>query len=198
MYIYGYCKKYSIFKNSNGGFKMSNGGHCREHCRERCFEHGRERCIGHRHEHCNEHGHGHGHERCHEHCRERCFEHGRERCIEHGREHGHRRQKHDHEFVGSVELAERGEDRHNHRFCTISSEAISIPCGSHIHEISVNTDFYENHHHKIVHETGPAICVGHGKHVHFVCGHTTREDGHTHEFQAASLIDDPLIQKKHW
>lgn len=43
------------------------------------------------------------------------------------------RQLHVHEVQGSVEIAEREEDPHNHSFATVSSEAISS-CTSHFHE----------------------------------------------------------------
>jgi|GEM_PF-5355614 len=135
---------------------------------------------------------------CHDHRERR-----NEQCHQHGHQHRdrhhehHRRQRHDHECQGSVELAEKGcarRERHNHRFCTISSDAIPMPCGSHRHDLCVNTDFFDDHHHRINIETGPAICVGHGKHVHFAKGHTTCEDGHSHEFQVVVLIEDPLVQ----
>ena len=58
-------------------------------------------------------------------------------------------QKHMHEEVqGSVQIAERNEDPHNHRFATVSGEAIPVDCNDHVHEIKFRTDFYENHFHE--------------------------------------------------
>jgi hypothetical protein len=100
-------------------------------------------------------------------------------------------QTHVHEFLGSTKLAEEGDDRHNHRFAGVTSQA--IPRGtSHVHAILTNTDFFENHHHEIGVTTGLAIPVGNGKHVHFVEGTTTLDDGHVHNFQFATLIESPL------
>jgi hypothetical protein len=103
-----------------------------------------------------------------------------------------RRQRHNHEFLGSTKLAEQGADRHNHRFAGVSGEA--IPRGnSHVHVIRTNTDFL-NHHHRLMRiVTGPAIPVGNGKHVHFITGVTTFVDGHVHRFNFATLIDKPLV-----
>ncbi|MGE5606776.1 MAG: YmaF family protein [Bacteroidota bacterium] len=99
-------------------------------------------------------------------------------------------QTHVHEFQGSTKLAERGEDRHNHRFAGVSGQA--IPYGnSHIHCVFANTDFFKEHLHGINVVSGPAIEVGGGKHVHFVKHITTFDDGHFHEFQFAFLIEDP-------
>lgn len=98
---------------------------------------------------------------------------------------------HVHEFQGSVKLAEEEEERHNHRFAGVSSEA--IPLGdSHVHGVFTNTDFFEEHHHQIAAVSGPAIEIGNGKHIHFANFVTSLNDGHFHEFQFASLIQDPL------
>lgn len=100
-------------------------------------------------------------------------------------------QTHVHEFLGSTKLAEKGDDRHNHRFAGVSSQV--IPQGtSHVHAILTNTDFFKNHHHELGATTGLALPVGNGKHIHFVTGTTTLDDGHVHEFQFATLIEDPL------
>lgn len=103
-------------------------------------------------------------------------------------------QTHVHEFLGSTELAEENEDRHNHRFAGVSSQA--IPFGdSHVHGVSTNTDFFDNHLHEISAVSGPAIPVGDGKkHIHFARFITTLNDGHVHKFQFASLIEDPLTE----
>ncbi|WP_291582722.1 YmaF family protein [Clostridium sp. UBA6640] len=98
---------------------------------------------------------------------------------------------HTHEFLGSVKLAEQGDDRHNHRFAGVTSEV--IPMGnSHVHAILVNTDFFLNHHHEIGVITGLAIDVGNGKHVHLTTGVTTLVDGHNHPFIFTTLIESPL------
>ncbi|MCK9861055.1 YmaF family protein [Paenibacillus sp. ATY16] len=103
-------------------------------------------------------------------------------------------QRHVHEFQGSTQLAEEGNDRHNHRFAGVTGQA--IPRGnSHVHEIDLtNTDFF-NHFHKLKKiTTGPAIPVGRGKHVHFVKGQTTFNDGHVHPFKFSTLIQAPLVK----
>ena len=101
-------------------------------------------------------------------------------------------QTHVHEIQGSVMLAEEGNDRHNHRFATVSGEVIPLPNGRHKHAFMVNTDFLD-HHHEVGGESGPNIDVGHGKHVHFGMGQSTCNDGHFHNFQFASLIESPLV-----
>jgi len=101
-------------------------------------------------------------------------------------------QTHVHEVLGSVKLAEEDDDRHNHRFATVTTEVIPLKCGGHKHVFSVNTDFFD-HHHEVAGETGPAINVGNGKHVHFATGQSTIDDGHFHNFQFATLIDSPLL-----
>lgn len=45
-----------------------------------------------------------------------------------------RPQRHVHEIVGSVEIAEENTDPHNHRFATVSGEAIPLGNGDHVHE----------------------------------------------------------------
>ncbi|MHB1420079.1 MAG: YmaF family protein [Bacillota bacterium] len=100
-------------------------------------------------------------------------------------------QTHDHEFTGSTMLAEECDDRHNHRFASVSSQVITTDT-SHVHATLVNTDFFDNHHHEIGVITGPAIPVSATKHVHFVNGNTTLDDGHFHQFQFATLILSPL------
>jgi hypothetical protein len=101
-------------------------------------------------------------------------------------------QTHVHEFEGSVMIAEREEDPHNHRFAGVSSQIILVP-GGHVHELSTKTDFYENHFHEIAVRTGLQIPVGNGRHVHFVDRkETTFNDGHFHVFRVATLIEDPI------
>lgn len=104
-------------------------------------------------------------------------------------------QTHTHEFLGSTQLAEQNDDRHNHRFAGVTSEAIPLQGGNHKHGLFTNTDFFEDHLHEIAAETGPAIPVGNNKHVHFVEGNTTLDDGHVHNFVFATLIESPLTDR---
>ena len=107
------------------------------------------------------------------------------------------KQKHVHELQGSVMIAEREEDPHNHRFCTVTGEA--IPCmgneHDHVHEVVFRTDFYEDHFHEFRGMTGGAIPVG-NRHVHFIESVTSEEECHRHCFEAATLIENP-IEKEH-
>ncbi|MDF2544575.1 MAG: hypothetical protein K0S47_4293 [Herbinix sp.] len=101
------------------------------------------------------------------------------------------KQKHVHEVQGSVQIAEPTEEPHNHRFCTVSGEA--IPCGNndHVHNVAFRTDFYEDHYHEFCGRTGGAIPVG-DRHVHFLESVTTVDDGHKHKFRVATLIENPI------
>lgn len=101
------------------------------------------------------------------------------------------RQKHVHEVLGSVMIAER-DDPHNHRFATISGEAIPLCNGDHVHEVRFRTDFYENHYHEFCGTSGGAIDVGGGRHVHFIESQTNIEDRHLHCFRVAFLIENPI------
>ncbi len=102
-------------------------------------------------------------------------------------------QRHVHEVQGSVQIAEPQEDPHNHRFATVSGEA--IPVGAdHYHEVKFRTDFYEEHFHEFCGRTSGAIAVG-DRHVHFLDSVTTINDGHKHKFRVATLIDDPIGEK---
>lgn len=104
---------------------------------------------------------------------------------------GCEKQKHVHEVVGSTAASNECRDCHNHRFCTVSGEAIKEGC-SHVHEVKFRTDFVDGHFHEFCGKSSPAMEVGDGKHVHFAKAFTDRQDGHRHEFQVASLIDSPL------
>lgn len=100
-------------------------------------------------------------------------------------------QEHVHEITGSVMIAEAGVDPHNHRFATVSGEA--IPVGeNHIHDVKFRTDFYEEHFHEFQGRTGIAIPISDGRHVHYLKSMTTQNDGHRHEFRVATLIEDPI------
>lgn len=105
-------------------------------------------------------------------------------------------QKHVHEIQGSVFIAEQEEDPHNHRFCTMSGEAIGMGC-DHYHEVVFRTDFYEGHFHEFCGRTSGAIQVG-DRHVHFLRAFTSFNDGHRHRFRFATLIDDPIGESCKW
>ena len=100
-------------------------------------------------------------------------------------------QKHVHELQGSVKIVEREEDPHNHRFATVTGEA--IPCGGddHVHDVTFRTDFYEDHFHEFKGRTGGAIQVG-NRHVHFIESITSVNDCHKHCFEASTLIENPI------
>jgi hypothetical protein len=106
-----------------------------------------------------------------------------------------RPQTHTHEFVASTRLAEQGDERHNHRFAGVTSQAIRVP-GGHIHLVKTNTDFFEEHFHEVEVKTELQIEVGEGKHIHPVMGRTSFNDGHKHGFFFATLIEDPLTKEK--
>lgn len=99
-------------------------------------------------------------------------------------------QRHVHEILGSVMLPEPPEEPHNHRFATVSGEA--IPMGTdHFHEVKFRSDFYEDHFHEFCGRTSGAIQVG-DRHVHFIRSMTTVVDGHRHKFRVGTLINDPI------
>lgn len=101
--------------------------------------------------------------------------------------------QHVHEIQGSVKIAGCCEYAHNHRFATVSGEA--VPCdGSHVHEVSFQTDSCNGHTHHFCGTTSPAIDVGCGKHVHLLKGCTSTDAHHTHEFITATFIEDPVCQ----
>lgn len=97
---------------------------------------------------------------------------------------------HNHEVQGSVRIAE-PEDPHNHRFATVSGNA--IPCGpyDHFHEVAFRTDTYEDHFHEFFGRTGGAIPVC-NRHVHFLESCTTEADGHKHGFEFGTFIQNPI------
>jgi hypothetical protein len=113
--------------------------------------------------------------------------------------------EHVHEILGSVEIAERISDPHNHRFATVSGEAIrerdrcndhewdqnvnDIPF--HVHEVKFRTDNYEDHYHEFRGKTGGPIRTG-DRHVHFLESTTFEADGHVHDFRVTSLIENPI------
>ena len=101
------------------------------------------------------------------------------------------RQRHVHEIIGSTAIFDEGCECHNHRFVTISGEAIRYG-DSHVHEVKFRTDFADGHYHEFYGTSSPAIEVGNGKHVHFASACTEVDVGHKHRFQVASLIESPL------
>jgi len=104
-----------------------------------------------------------------------------------------REQRHVHEVLGSVMIAEPEEDPHNHRFATVTGQAILTNNGrDHYHEVDFRTDFYEEHFHRFHGRTSGAVGVG-DRHVHFIDDAvTTFNDGHRHEFRLATMLDDPI------
>lgn len=99
-------------------------------------------------------------------------------------------QRHVHEITGITKVAQECRECHNHRFATVSGEAVRMG-NSHVHEIKFRTDFADGHFHEFCGKSSPAIEVGNGKHVHFADAFTDMEDGHCHRFQVAALIDSP-------
>lgn len=97
--------------------------------------------------------------------------------------------KHVHEIQGSVKTADE-DDPHQHRFCTVSCEAMQCDTREHVHEVVFRTDTYENHFHEFKGRTCPAIPVG-DRHVHFLESVTNVADGHRHKFEFATLIENP-------
>lgn len=105
-------------------------------------------------------------------------------------QHYREEQEHVHEILGSVEIAEPEEEPHNHRFATVSGEAIRVGM-DHYHEVAFRTDFFDDHFHTFSGRTSGAIRVG-DRHVHFLQSVTSENDGHRHRFRFATLIDNPI------
>lgn len=103
-------------------------------------------------------------------------------------------QKHVHELQGSVKIADR-DCPHNHRFCTVSGEAIAYGENDHVHEVVFRTDSFNGHYHEFCGKTSCAIPVG-NRHVHYIDSITSVDDGHKHTFEAATLIENPTGYKK--
>jgi hypothetical protein len=101
----------------------------------------------------------------------------------------HEEQKHVHELQGSVKTADQ-EDPHQHRFCTVTEEAMPVGDHDHVHEVCFRTDFFDGHFHEFKGRTGCAIKVG-DRHVHYIESVTSLDDGHRHNFEAATLIENP-------
>jgi hypothetical protein len=99
-------------------------------------------------------------------------------------------QRHVHELEGSVMIAEKKCDPHNHRFAVVTGPATTGGSG-HVHDVVFRTDFYEDHYHEFRGKTKSAVRVG-DRHVHFLEGETFGSDGHCHDFRAATMIEDPI------
>lgn len=101
-------------------------------------------------------------------------------------------QQHVHEITGSTKIINECDGCHNHRFATVSGEAIyTKDKQDHFHKVNFHTDFSDGHFHEFCGKTSGAIEVGNGKHVHFLRDFTEEQDDHEHEFQVATLIDSP-------
>ena len=98
--------------------------------------------------------------------------------------------QHVHEIIGSTESSCEHRASHNHRFATMSGDAIEAD-GNHFHNICFRTDSYGAHYHEYRGPSTLAIPTGNGRHVHFANGSTNSADGHTHEFQFVSMINNP-------
>ena len=100
---------------------------------------------------------------------------------------------HVHEVIGSTKISGGCccEEIHNHRFATISENAIPKE-NSHVHEVNFTTDTFDDHEHQFCGLTSKAIPVGDGRHVHFIKDNTEVEDEHRHGFRVATLIDNPI------
>lgn len=99
--------------------------------------------------------------------------------------------QHVHEITGSTLITKDCNVCHNHRFATVSDEAISCK-GSHVHNVAFRTDYHDGHYHEFCGSSSPAIPVGDGRHVHFINACVAPADGHIHEFRAATLIENPI------
>lgn len=103
--------------------------------------------------------------------------------------------QHNHELQGSVKIFGCCDYAHNHRFATVTGDAIPYE-DSHVHDVKFTTDSCNGHRHEFCGTTGPAKDVGCGRHVHLIKGCTTENGNpfHKHEFTAATLIEDPVCE----
>lgn len=109
----------------------------------------------------------------------------------------YKKQQHVHELTGSTKILNECGECHNHRFCTVTGEAIySKDRCDHYHEVKFRTDLSDGHFHEFCGKTSGVIEVGNGKHVHFIRDFTEKADEHKHEFQATTLIDSPTDFKR--
>ena len=101
-----------------------------------------------------------------------------------------RAETHNHEVQGSVRLAGEGCEEHNHRFATVSGDAIAVG-QSHVHNVAFTTDTYDGHSHEYTGRTSIAYPAGCG-HVHYLDSVTTCDGGHSHTFKVITNIEDPM------
>ena len=63
-------------------------------------------------------------------------------------------QQHVHELTGSTRVVNEGRSCHNHRFCTVTGEAIYCKDKhDHFHEVKFHTDFSDEHYHEFCGKT---------------------------------------------
>lgn len=102
-------------------------------------------------------------------------------------------QRHVHEIQGSVKTADQ-DHPHEHRFCTVTGEAILYNGNNHVHEVAFRTDTHGDHYHEFRGKTSCAYPIG-DRHVHYLESVTSVDDGHRHMFEAATLIENPTGEK---
>ena len=101
--------------------------------------------------------------------------------------------QHVHEITGSTKISGCCDSAHNHRFATVSGEA--IPCeGSHVHDVCFTTDSCNGHIHTFKGTTLKAIEVDEDHHVHFLEDCTSENAQHKHRFEVATLIENPTCE----
>ena len=100
---------------------------------------------------------------------------------------------HNHEFLSSTDYEKDAEGvEHNHRIAGVTGPPI-VRGKSHVHNIAVFTDTFDDHFHKICDTTGPALYLPDGKHVHLLKGTTdvADENNHDHDYFFTTLIQAP-------
>ena len=100
---------------------------------------------------------------------------------------------HNHEFLSSTDYEEDAEGvEHNHRIAGVTGAPI-MRGKSHVHNIAVFTDTFDDHFHKICDTTGPALWLPDGKHIHLLKGTTGEadENNHDHDYFFTTLIQAP-------
>ena len=101
--------------------------------------------------------------------------------------------QHNHEITGSTSISGFCEYAHNHRFATVTGDA--IPCeGSHVHEVKFKTDSCNGHHHEFCGTTEKAVDIGCGKHIHLLKGCTSYDANHKHEFIVSTDMENPICK----
>lgn len=97
--------------------------------------------------------------------------------------------QHNHEVLGTVQVAGTTDCPHTHRFANMSMEALRQGT-DHVHEVKFMTDTYDDHYHQFCGLTGVSVATC-DRHVHFLSGITTESAGHRHCFKVVTLIEDP-------